>query len=461
MQTQPQDNPHGQHNGEEKRPSTTLKVAVLLILIAILVAGILLPIKLVPGALTSVSDTFYKLFSRQEQTSLVASVADITSGTPFTFTWTGKHRDNGSYSFMYECKEGVRFETSVNQPYETIPCDVPYYFTPQENSIDVTAFSQSSRFSDVAVGIGFLPNNATQEEALTETSVTVTNPTIADSRTTVGTSTTPNPTPTTPVTPTHPQPTTPSPTTPAPTQPVGPADLAVQIVGVGYIDPVTKSFVRSDVVNPNQKAAVKFQIVNTGHTQTGSWSYRVTLPSQTLPTYNSKTQKNLLPGDYVEYVLGFDNINNVRNNKITVIADPSSLVKESLKTNNTASATLINTQGVSESGKADLAVRIVSYPSRVNDNDSATIKFEVTNLGDAASGSWRFEADLPTEVDGGQYESGAQASLAAGQKKTFSITFDHLEDDGYNPVTIHVDSRNSVSESRENNNQITISIYRD
>ncbi len=363
---------HNEHIEEvevKKEPNTALIVVVLIALIALLVVGILLPIKLVPNAVTMVKDKLSSLFSSDTAT-LSVDKKDIHSGDTFTLSWNGKHKDNGSYVFSYPCKEGVSFVTSVNQPQEAITCDTQYYFSPNDNQVDLNVTSTANRFIDIPVTLSFLANGTSDIKKLSDTLITVTNPAVADSRTGLGT-TTPVVSKTTPVatstrvvtvtpspepeTPPAPKP-TPAPVTPAPapkpqvihqthqvSNPNGTADLAVQITNVGYLDPVTSTFVSSATVTNKDRAAITFTVKNKGDKNTGLWNFVAKLPTASHPTYTAYNLQNLGPGDYIVFTLGFDQINNVTDNLITITVDPENKVPELTEVNNTSTVHVANT----------------------------------------------------------------------------------------------------------------------
>ncbi len=365
MEIQPQNN---NIKVPETRPNTTLKIVVLIALIVLLVIGILLPIKLVPNAITSIKDGFASLFGGNTKATLSLDKSEIHSGDSFVLSWTGDHMDNGSYVLTYDCKDGVTMVTSVNQPNETIGCGTQYYFSPTDNTIQLSITSTLNRFTDVPVTLSFLPNNSGDIKTLGDIVITVINSNVADNRQNMGTTTavvTPTPVAPTPVvrpTPTPvvtPTPVTPTPVVPTPastgspqatpvkvthrvSNPNGIADLSVSMTNVGYLDPVTGAFVSSPTVTGDQIAAVKFLVKNKGDKNTGAWDFTAALPSKTHPTYTAINMNNIGPGDSIEFTLGFADINDARNNVVTITVDSTNKVKEITAANNVASAHIAN-----------------------------------------------------------------------------------------------------------------------
>jgi hypothetical protein len=120
-------------------------------------------------------------------------------------------------------------------------------------------------------------------------------------------------------------------------------------------------------------------------------------------------------------------------------------------------------------GKADLSVRLVEVgylrtnsvesfvkASRVPDGERAAFRFRVTNTGTNNTGSWEFEAELPT-TPRYTYNSRTQPSLAPGEYADFTLGYDRARD-GENRVTIEIDSDRDVDESNERNNTLTFEI---
>ncbi len=307
----------------EKGPSTAVKVSVLIILILLLGAGILLPIKLVPNALTSIGSAFSSFVARfnKQEIVLTTNPQEIKAGEPFTLSWTGTHKNDGSYVLTYICREGVRLETSINQPHETIPCNTPFYFTPLDNALNITSFSSSTKTSDIKIALSFLPNNSSDQEALNELALS-----IRSGSTIIGTVAT-----TTPSTPSVPNPPRPPVKNPPvlypPSNPNGTADLKVNFIRVGY--------------KINGQVGIQFEIMNIGTKDSGPWSFGASLPSLNTPSYTSPVQQNIHPGDRMLFTLAFDNVP-AGQNQMTINVDPTNLIPELSESNNILTQTISN-----------------------------------------------------------------------------------------------------------------------
>jgi hypothetical protein len=317
----------------EKRPSMALKIGALILLIILLVVGIILPIKLVPNAVTSVSDRVSSWFSRSDKVILSTDKSPVSNGDQLTLSWTGNHRQDGTYILNYPCTEDARFETSIGQPYETIPCSRDYYFTPPSNSLSVIAYAKNKPLTDVPVTLSFLENGSASTTILADTLVVVSNQkatstvAIATSTsqssqagtTTTTTSTTTKPVinkPSTPV-----QKPTPKPTKPVVTHrssnPNGSSDLRIAITSTGIMNDAGQ-FIPAQSVPAGSRAAVKFIVTNVGDKNSGPWSFVASLPTQTRPTYQAINRPSIAPSDSISYVLGFDNINASTQNTVSI-----------------------------------------------------------------------------------------------------------------------------------------------
>lgn len=83
-------------------------------------------------------------------------------------------------------------------------------------------------------------------------------------------------------------------------------------------------------------------------------------------------------------------------------------------------------------------------------SERVAVRFEVENLGNKASGSWQFNAILPT-IPPHTFNSDSQPSLNPGDKIEFTLGFDQTME-GNDTITVKVDGPNQILESDENNN---------
>jgi len=469
----------GQPKPPVKRdPGQLTKVIVLIALVVLLIVGILIPIKLVPNAFSSLSNRISNIFRWSPRVTLSTEPTDIRNGVPFTLSWGGATRTNGSYSLTYDCTEGVRLETSIVQQYEPISCNVPYFFSAQENKIPLTLYSDVKNVSDVPFTLSFLANDSSEATTIGTTVLTVTNSTIGQVPP-VATTTPPAPSTGGQATSTQPKP-KPKPTTPSSgtitrqnrvSNPNGTPDLVVRVLARGYINRVTGVFTPASSLPSNQPAAIKFEVANFGDKNTGTWTFHADLPSQTNPSYDSPVQQNLGPGDSIVYTLAFENLNPNQVNRLNLFVDPKNYIYERSEANNNISVDIFNTNYsngvisggtiiVGTQGRADLTITQLQtgiierssnlfYSTQYFDaDDRAGVRFTVKNIGDRESGSWTYRIDYPSSYNS-NYLSDRQISLRPGEQATFTFGFDNAQSGNIN---IYVDSNNEVTELREDNN---------
>lgn len=123
--------------------------------------------------------------------------------------------------------------------------------------------------------------------------------------------------------------------------PYGLSDLSVVVTAVGYLDNgTTESFVPSTSIPYGKTGAVKFTVRNIGTNITGSWLFRADVPTSPSFTFTSPVQPSMLPGDEIDYTLGFDRGLQGNNRVITITVDSTNVVPEQNENNNTASGSV-------------------------------------------------------------------------------------------------------------------------
>ncbi|MBI3573909.1 hypothetical protein HY090_02565 [Candidatus Kaiserbacteria bacterium] len=338
---------------------SALRIFAVLGFVAILGIGIWGSIKIasgVPNALSSLASAFVSLtsvFVPAGETVTLSAPAAVSSGTPFTLSWTHEKKSvEGSYTFRYDCAEGVYFNSpSVSGSQTTIYCNVPFNFLNSGNSMVLTPVSTNSVPASVTIYVDFTPNGVSKATVTGKTALII-DPATAQ------TPTTNTPTPTQPTY--HPVPVTPGPST-SQTYPVsgssaqvsnpnGRVDLTARVLEVGVVDKNTGAFTASSTPSRGvtsssglYRIAVKFAIENIGTKTSPQFDFAAVLP--TLPSYvfNSPMQQELAPGDRIEFTLGFDSVDQSGTSTFTVNVDPSGRINESNKDNNIIHYTITTT----------------------------------------------------------------------------------------------------------------------
>ena len=293
-----------------------LAVAGFIILIVIIVWGAYHLLRLTGSGVSSL----FSRFGAKEAAITVTAPASVQSGKSFPLSWKYSPKENGTYAFLYQCKSGFRFDaTAPSGTVAAVPCGNAFTVGANTN-VTLTPTLSGTSTIEVPVSIIFMPS-ATSSTDRPQGTATV--------RVTAGTAA---------ATPVKNLPTTGTNDTGVQTQntvPAGPADLSVKILAVGTID-MYGNFVNRSPMNPNEIAAVKFDIGNNGGRSTGTWSFTVQLPTSPSYTYQSSAQASLAPQAHIENILRFRPMTPGGGN-VSVWVDPQGMVSESSEGNNNAS----------------------------------------------------------------------------------------------------------------------------
>lgn len=296
-----------------------LAVAGFIILIVIIVWGAYHLLRLTGSGVSS-------LFSRFSNSgiSVTAPSGTVQSGKSFPLSWKYNPDENGAYAILYQCRSGFRFDaTSPSGSTSQVPCGNA--FTVGNNtSVTLTPVLSGTTTVEVPVSVVFMPS-ATSSTERPQGSATV--------RVSAANGTGSTATPTTGSSAGSGSQTSGS--TSGGTQASGPADLTVRILATGVID-AYGNFIQRAPMNPDEIAAVKFDIGNSGGRATGNWYFTVQLPTNPAYTYQSPVQASLSPGSHVENILRFRPVMYGGGN-VFVSVDPQNMVGEASEGNNTAS----------------------------------------------------------------------------------------------------------------------------
>lgn len=435
---------------ETAKKITFIGIAILVLFL--IAFGIVRILPTIYSAVGAAGTTLTSIFTPKATIEVTASPATLDTGDIFTLAWSNSNVEaSGSYTFTYECNKEVSIEhTYPNGEKASIVCATPFTLPKNDNSLKFKiVFAEKDSFADVTLSVLF--TNETNKDTVTgATTITVRN----------GSSYGPSTTPGVSVSTSTPIASRPTPTTPAVN---GVADLAVINTQTGVINRSTNSFTPG-IVQTGDRVGVQFEVTNIGNKATGAWKLIATLPTNPAQTYVSPFQVSLNPGDRLLFTLAFDDLIYAQDNTIAINIDSTNAVIESNEANNIVAVNVRQTLTGTSSSKPDLSIRLIDTGAMVNNayvalnqipnGTRGAIRFEVENSGNTASGIWYFRANLPV---GDTFNSFAQTSLAAGEKKQFTLAFD-TEYNRNNTITIRVDHTNNINEAKENNNDISASI---
>jgi hypothetical protein len=262
-------------------------------------------------------DQYKDAVSESDEELVVVTDKDLVeSGKPMIISWE-KDIQAGTYSFSYDCQEGVVVDVLEAEGLRALTCDTNH---PLGDTDAVTIIPASQQTEPVTLTYSVLftheidskqTRSGSGEVVLAQAEVfpiDTPDPVLdtndqSDFEDDVAT-----PLPTTPsVVPVTPKPTTPKPTNPTYTyaiptsNPNGYTDLGSLFLGVGDI--TNNKFV-TGTIERNGMGAFQFEVKNYGTRTSEKWTYSVTLPDG--DTYTSPSQEALKPNERAVITLGFD-----------------------------------------------------------------------------------------------------------------------------------------------------------
>lgn len=322
---------------EERREESLLKNVLTLVGFTIIAIIVLWgAFHLVNLALPGLSSFFSRLFAGSD-ISVQVPRNDVNSGTPVDISWTHRTSDEGSYSFMYMCRDNFEFRTpSAQGVLSPIPCGVSYRILGDVKNIRVVPALMNDTRVEVPITITFL-SQATGTQSVKriegKADITVVNTGISAQTLSLATASPASPEP--PPIPTS----APTPATPAkmPAQ-TGKPDLSVRIISVGVIEP-TGAYSSRYPTNPYDIAAVRFAVTNIGSSDSGMWYFTASLPTSPPQPYTSPSQSSLPAGYTGEYILQFRPVS-PGGGAFSVFVDAGFSINEASEANNAASVSI-------------------------------------------------------------------------------------------------------------------------
>lgn len=457
-----------------KKSSFFIRGAIIIAIILVLLFIALAIVKFVPKLISSFGTASVSLssFFSPKNGITVEAPTETKSGSPFTVNWKNNAADTtGSLMWSYECATGVTIEYKSTGGQRPVICDTQFPLPSTGTSYSFIAKNGNTSNTPITMKVALFDTDMKNSKAEGETAMTI----LADGNTATPAPTSQyNPSSTTLTTPTattesntntKTNSNTGSQTTNKPSY-TGTPDLSVSLVKIGKTAQ-DGSYVNTSSFAENDRVTIQFKVTNIGNSRSGNWSLRADLPTKTQSdkVYISGSQPALNPGDSYQMTISFDTFDpNGRNITITINNSDTNQSNNILNipvSSNGDYSNNNNNNYNSTGSRPDLVVRIIDvgvmgnnnqfyYSNSLSDNDNIAVKFEIQNIGESNSGSFRFTADLPT-TDNDTFESNNQPSLAPGETKQYTLGFDN-PDTGTNTITIDVDSDDDVRENNENNN---------
>jgi hypothetical protein len=246
----------------------------------------------------------------------------INTGDQARLSWTDASR-RGSFTFSYECQDGVALTITEADGERDIRCDTNYNLG-DVNNLTVSITSEKERFADIAYQIAFLATGDTTPRATANAVITLVNEDIPSSFASAiedaevseeedevadGAIET-EPTGVTPAPESNQETEATTPTGETFTQeftytipvsdPNGRVDLAVRFIDTGVIS--NQRFLPGSLL-ADTTGAIQFEVKNLGTKTSDEWTYAVTLPAGN--TFESPEQSPLKPNERALITIGF------------------------------------------------------------------------------------------------------------------------------------------------------------
>jgi hypothetical protein len=273
----------------------------------------------------------------------------LPANEPFVLSWTHAEKQlDGSYTFRYDCADGVSFSSPLPSGETTVFCNTPFNFLNAGDAMTLTAISEKNRFVDVMLHIDFTPNGQSRPTITGSTLITLVNEGLGDSQSAIDTR------PTTPVPAAPSAPVTPTQGTkketveliggPTASDPNGQTDLTARVIEIGVVDKTTGAFTASSTPSRTSRVGVRFVVENVGTRRSPQWDFNAVLPTLPAHIFSSGTQQELGPGDRIEFTIGFDSFIDASEGDLVINVDPTGRINERNKTNNIVRYTITVTK---------------------------------------------------------------------------------------------------------------------
>jgi len=357
----------------EKFETAAIRTLAVIGLIAILALGLWGSVALtrnasglfsgISNSLSAAAVYLSSIFREAEDLQTTIVPMTVRNNEQFTVGWmhTGVQK-SGTYEITYACRDDLTLSASSAKDasrFSPIACDKSLT-VPTGSNLALKAESKKNRFLDVPITVSFRPEGAHEPSVSSVAIITIVNETVAASPDTTGTPSAGGPTgnstsnnshladagtDTTATTSNTNGSLNVGATTSTTTQisgsgssrtddPNGKPDLKVTFIETGYVDKATGEFFASSTVMSTMRIAVRFTIENAGTKTSPQWSFNAVLPTSPNHTFHSTGQRELKPGERIEYTLGFDQTKAEEIVEVIVNADPTRNINELDETNN-------------------------------------------------------------------------------------------------------------------------------
>lgn len=344
------ENSHGGKTAAIKTLAIIGFFATVGLIVWLLVQGL----RVVPGTFASLASLAESLqrYGGTTELTIATEKSVVVSDESFKLAWTDLGM-KGTYEFSSSCVEGVEVEVQGDGERVSIPCTQALSLPADVHGLFVSIKTRDERFVDVPMHVAFKREDG-ETLIASDATVTVVNASIplagtpeiagADENATtspsetiepevVAETPTPAPQPAPAVTPVpKPTPTYTTVVTKPTSNPYGTVDLKITYLGVGEMNGNT--FVSASNFDRSERNGLKFEVKNVGTKISGTWTFKIELPSGI--TYTSDAQPVLMPTEGAIFTLGFD-MDEEETAKTVTVKGTVSEKNDAVKSNNTFS----------------------------------------------------------------------------------------------------------------------------
>ncbi len=280
-------------------------------------------VKLLPSAissLASLADTVHNYKPEKYSISVTSEKNTINSSEIVSVTWNNK--TSGTYTFSYECKDGIAVDISYSdKEFSSIACDNAYDLGTIDQ-IKMKIDSEKNRFSEVIYTIAYFQKNDNSSSTSQTNTISIINQDVPDLAIEESTSTstdvvsnTENSSSTSEIVTEEKLVTKPIKIN----KPIPPDPVYVYEVPISNPNGITDlvlSKLNIGTITKNVSGAIQFTVHNIGTKTSEDWTFAVTLPGNI--EYVSSTQKPLKPNERAVLTIEFPAVTNTNPQAVTV-----------------------------------------------------------------------------------------------------------------------------------------------
>ncbi|USN88092.1 MAG: hypothetical protein H6779_01435 [Candidatus Nomurabacteria bacterium] len=328
------ENPNDSKKGAQK----LIMAAGLIAIIVFFAWSAVQIVKIFPTAVSSLASLADNVYNYREgdkkQTISATSDRSIMNSGESLEVWWENTKTSGTYTFNYECKDGVAIDIkTTDKEFVSLSCGSSYDLGLVDR-LEMQVDSEKARFAEIAYTISYIKNNSSEPDSSQTKSISVLNTNIAETESITDTDTqsenenkpeeapsdtTTEPTETKETVSTQPKPVIPTETVYTYAIPVsdpnGSTDLVVSDLKIG-VENNTDTFIETNSIIQDIPGVIKFTVHNIGNKTSNTWVFEVELPGNV--TYKSDDQDPLKPNERAIITINFPAVNEIGKDSISI-----------------------------------------------------------------------------------------------------------------------------------------------